>query len=61
MVMINGALDTSPSPNVAIELARSARCGVAHIVGGCGHYVSIERIATVSTLLGDLFEALADR
>jgi pimeloyl-[acyl-carrier protein] methyl ester esterase len=59
MVMINGALDTSPSPNTAIDLAKSAKRGVAHIVAGCGHYVSIERSGVVSAHLVELIEALA--
>jgi pimeloyl-ACP methyl ester carboxylesterase len=54
IVVVTGADDTAPGPDVSAAQARSARQGRLHVVPACGHYVSLERPESLNAIMRDV-------
>jgi pimeloyl-ACP methyl ester carboxylesterase len=57
VIVVSGADDTAPGPEVSAGQAALARRGRLHIVPDCGHYVPMERPDHLNSILGELVAA----
>jgi pimeloyl-ACP methyl ester carboxylesterase len=57
IVVVTGADDTAPGPNVSAAQACSAPRGRLHVVPACGHYVPLERPESLNAILRELIAA----
>jgi pimeloyl-ACP methyl ester carboxylesterase len=58
VVVITGADDVAPGPQMSAAQAASARQGRLHIVPGCGHYVPLERPEYLNSILRGVIAAV---
>ncbi|WP_275783787.1 alpha/beta fold hydrolase [Pararhizobium gei] len=54
IIVISGGDDRAPGPKISAEQADQAQQGRFHAVPECGHYVPLERPATLNTILRKL-------
>jgi len=57
IVVVTGAHDTAPGPDVSAAQSRSARQGRLVVVPTSGHYVPLERPAFLNSILRDVISA----
>jgi pimeloyl-ACP methyl ester carboxylesterase len=57
VIVVSGAEDRAPGPEVSAGQAALARWGRLHIVPDCGHYVPMERPDHLNAILGELVAA----
>jgi pimeloyl-ACP methyl ester carboxylesterase len=58
VIVVTGADDVAPGPEVSKAQADCAQHGQLHIVPQCGHYVPLERPDVLNSILLELIEAL---
>ena len=58
VVVVTGADDRAPGPNVSAAQACSAKHGRLHVIPECGHYVPLERPEYLNSILRDVITSL---
>jgi pimeloyl-ACP methyl ester carboxylesterase len=58
VIIVSGAEDRAPGPQVAATQATLARRGLLHIVPACGHYVPMEAPDRLNSILSELIATL---
>ena len=58
VIVVSGADDVAPGPEVSKAQADCARLGQLHVVPQCGHYVPLERPEVLNSILLELIGAL---
>ncbi len=58
VVVVTGADDVAPGPDVSKAQADCAQHGQLHVVPQCGHYVPLEQPNVLNSILQDVIDAL---
>jgi pimeloyl-ACP methyl ester carboxylesterase len=58
VVFVTGADDTAPGPESSARQAALARNGRLHVIGDCGHYVSMERPKELDAILREVIDGI---
>ena len=58
VIVVTGAEDVAPGPDVGKAQADCAQHGKLHVVPQCGHYVPLERPEVLNSILQELIDAL---